>query len=349
MTPNPDRMPKQRPRPHHHVPRLGLAAVVAACAVAIVVGVLVNHRASARPTRPHTMTLAHHTTYDQWGLGKGAQINPRIQNLVDSQTGGRLITVHFYSTALHRQADYLVFLPAGYTRSQPLPVFYLLHGMPGTPMGFTLNSNIEVQLERLIRAHRARPMILVFPDGRIDAREQSDSEWANTPSGDYQSYVVNVVQNVDSRLAALPCRQERAIAGLSAGAFGAANVGLHEEPLFGLIQVWSGYFTETHNGVFAHASRQTMQYNSPIDYVRTMQQTLRHYPLRIFLYVGRADPDAKQLPGMVTALKHEGAHESWAVYPGGHSWRTWAPHVPQMLTMASRDFANPLSGTPACG
>ena len=82
--------------------------------------------------------------------------------------------------ALHKEADYLVYLPAGYRAKRPLPVFYMLHG---------------------------------------------DSEWANTPSGNYESYVTNVVSDVAQRFATLPCRQERALAGLSAGAYGAANIG----------------------------------------------------------------------------------------------------------------------------
>ena len=71
-------------------------------------------------------------------------------------------------------------------------------------------------------------MILVFPDGRIGGDTQTDSEWANTRSGAFESYVVDVVHNVDSRFATLPYRQDRAIAGLSAGAYGAVNVGLHQ-------------------------------------------------------------------------------------------------------------------------
>lgn len=302
--------------------------------------------ARARQTRSAHAGQTDYGPYDVNGTG---QINPKVQADIDRLTGGRLTTVHFYSRALRREADYLVFLPAGYTSSRPLPVFYLLHGMPGTPMGFTLNARIEVTLQHLIASHRIKPMILVFPDGRIDGREQSDSEWANTPTGDYESYVVNVVQDVDRRFATLPCRQERALAGLSAGAYGAANVGLHQDSTFGLVQVWSGYFIETHSGVFAQASHQDLAYNSPLDYVRTMGSTLRRYPLRVFLYVGRADPYARQIRSMATALQRAGAQETWAIYPGSHNWKTWAPHVPQMLEMASRDFATPLQGTAMCG
>ena len=270
------------------------------------------------------------------------QIAPALEARIGRTTGGRLTTVHFYSRALHRSADYLVYLPAGYRPTRPLPVFYLLHGMPGEPLAFTINAEIEARLEALIAQGRVRPMILVFPDGRIAGRTASDSEWADTPSGDFEDYIVDVVADVDHRFATVDTRSGRAIAGLSAGAFGAANVGLHRDDLFSLIQAWSGYFTETHNGVFAHADRAVMAYNSPLDYVRTMRRTLARFPLRIFIYGGRDDPDTAQIPAMAGALRDAGAQESWAVYPGGHSWNTWTPHVDAMLEMAGYDFDHPL-------
>ncbi len=253
------------------------------------------------------------------------------------------MTVDFYSGALGREAKYLVFLPAGYSPSRPLPVFYGLHGMPGRPLAFTVDANIEPRLELLIAQGRVPPMILVFPDGRIDGRINSDSEWANTPSGRFESYVVDVVHDVDHRFATLPYRQDRAVAGLSAGAYGAANVGLHQVALFGAIQVWSGYFTETHTGVFADATPATMAYNSPIDYVQTMGQALRRYPLRAFIYSGTHDGDRRQTPAMAAALRAKGADAHYAIYPGGHSWDLWSPRLDQMLILAGYDFEHPLA------
>jgi enterochelin esterase-like enzyme len=277
------------------------------------------------------------------------QIAPLLEARIAQETGGTLTTVHFYSPALGKQADYIVYLPAGYSPARRLPVFYMLHGMPGKPTAFTVNAEVEVRLERLIHEGRIAPMILVSPDGRIDGNTQSDSEWANTPSGNYESYLIDVVRDVDQRFATLACRQERAIAGLSAGAYGALNVGLHQDATFGLVQVWSGYFLETHTGVFAHADRAVMAYNSPLDFVRTMRGTLRHLPLRIFIYGGTDETDHTQIAAMATALQAVGAHESWAIYPGGHDWRTWTPHVDQMLKMANRDFHRPLgAASPIC-
>jgi enterochelin esterase-like enzyme len=331
--------------------RLSRALLVIVAALCVLVAAravpLLHASASSAPRRAgsHRLSVGDHASRRL--RARLAQIDPRLEARISAQTGGRLTTVHFFSQALDQEADYVVFTPAGYRRSQRLPVFYGLHGMPGLPMGFTVKADIEGRLQQLIDAHLIRPMILVFPDGRIDGRSQSDSEWANTQAGNYESLVTDVVRDVDRRYATLPCRQERALAGLSAGAYGAANVGLHQVGLFGLIQVWSGYFTETRTGVFAHAGRTALAYNSPIDYVRTMRTALRRYPLRIFIYAGRDERAARQIPAMAAALRAQGAHESWALYPGGHRWQTWTPHVDQMLIMASDDFADPLDGASA--
>jgi enterochelin esterase-like enzyme len=273
----------------------------------------------------------------------GSERRPTVSPL--RAVPGRLERVYFYSKALHRLADYLVYLPPDYTPSQRLPVFYGLHGMPGRPLAFTVNAHIEPRLVALIDEHWVPPMILVFPDGRIGGKTSTDSEWANTPSGDFLSYVGNVVQNVDYRFATLPDRQDRVIAGLSAGAYGSANVGLHDLSLFGTIQVWSGYFVETHNGVFEHASHATMIANSPQYYIEGMRAKLRKYPLRAFLYVGRDDSFAPQLKPMVRAMKAAGVHVGWGIYKGGHSWVIWSAHLDQMLIMAGYDFEHPLAGS----
>jgi enterochelin esterase-like enzyme len=271
-----------------------------------------------------------------------AQLDSRIASRVAAEAGGRLLTVHFYSEALRRRTDYLVYLPAAYTPSPRLPVFYMLHGMPGRPLAFTVNAHVEVRLEKLIRRHLVPPMILVFPDGRIGSRTQTDSEWANTPAGRFDSYVVDVVHDVDARFATLPRRQDRVIAGLSAGAYGAINVGLHHLELFGSIQVWSGYFTQTRTGVFARATSSELAYNSPIAFAATLAQKLRTFPLRAFLFVGRRDSDRGQLAPMAAELKGVGADVRYAMYSGGHSWKLWSGHLDQLLIMAGYDVRHPL-------
>jgi enterochelin esterase-like enzyme len=255
---------------------------------------------------------------------------------------GQRLTVDFYSPALRRQADYRVFLPPGYDpTAHHYPVFYLLHGSPGRPQVFNAIGHIYVRLENLISEHRIRPMILVFPDGRIRGSTFSDSEWANTPSGNFESYAVEVVHDVDQRFATLARRQDRVIAGFSAGAYGAINVALHNLSVFGSLQVWSGYFRQSRSGVFAHASRAVLAANSPIDYVASLKAQLATYPLRAFLFVGRGDLERRKIGPMTDALRSAGAHARYAIFPGGHDWQLWNGRVDEMLILASHDVAPP--------
>jgi enterochelin esterase-like enzyme len=255
---------------------------------------------------------------------------------------GRKLTVHFYSAALHREADYLVYLPPGYSPTHRYPVYYLLHGSPGRPQVYYAIGNLDIRLANLISQGRARPMILVFPDGRIDGSTYSDSEWANTPSGNFEGYVVEAVNDVDHRFSTLPSRADRVIAGFSAGAYGATNIALHHLNLFEDLQSWSGYYIETRSGVFAHVSRATLADNSPLDYVKRIGPQLAANPLRAFMFTGRDDDSSLQLPPMAQALAARGARVSYALYHGGHDWQLWHAHLNQLLILASRDFTAPL-------
>lgn len=257
--------------------------------------------------------------------------------------GGRLLTVHFYSPALRRRADYLAYLPPGYAPARRYPVFYLLHGTPDAPSDFITIAHIEIRLNNLISEGRVRPMILVFPDGRIDGNYFSDSEWANTGAGRYESYVVDVVRDVDRRFAALAERSARVIGGLSEGAYGAINIALHHPALFGSVEVWSGYFVQRRSGPFAHASSAQLAANSPLEYVHTLH-ALR---LRVFMYVGRADRDAAGIRKMAGALKAAGARVVYRIYRGGHDWQLWIGHLGQMLVLAGHDVTRPSVGTPS--
>ncbi len=255
---------------------------------------------------------------------------------------GQLQTVHFYSPALHRMADYIVYTPPGYGESTVrYPVYYLLHGSPGRPVVFTDIAQLPVRMDNLISRHRMRPMILVFPDGRIGGSTYSDSEWADTPSGHFAGYVINVVGDVDRRFRTVARRVDRVIAGFSAGAYGATNIALHHLGTFANLQSWSGYYLQTRSGVFAGAARATLNANSPLDYVRRLRSPIAAEPFRAFLFVGRDDGDSPQTGPMASALAAAGAKVTWALYHGGHDWQLWHAHLDQMLILASRDTSVP--------
>jgi len=255
---------------------------------------------------------------------------------------GHLETIEFYSRSLHREADYLAYLPPGYGQSpERYPVYYLLHGSPGRPEVYLGIASMPVRMDNLISRHRMRPMILIFPDGRIGGSTYSDSEWANTPSGDYASYVIDVMHDVDHRFLTIANRDDRVIGGFSEGAYGATNILLHHLDDFAGLQAWSGYYIETRSGVFAHAGRASLRANSPLDYVDRLRGQIATYPLRAFLFIGRDDDDSPETKPMADALAAAGAEVTYALYPGGHDWQLWHAHLDQLLMLASRDTTTP--------
>jgi enterochelin esterase-like enzyme len=257
---------------------------------------------------------------------------------------GQLETVTFYSQALHRRADYLVYLPPGYDQGhQRYPTYYLLHGSPGRPQVYLGIASMPVRMDNLISRHRMRPMILVMPDGRIGGSTYSDSEWANTPSGNYGTYVIDVLRSVDQRFRTIRNRRDRVIAGFSAGAYGATNILLHNIGSFANLQSWSGYYIERRNGVFGRADAAVLAANSPLEYVHRVSRVIVRDSVRAFLFAGRDDDVSPQTRPLADALAAAGATVSYALYRGGHDWQLWHAHLNQMLILASADTAAPLT------
>ena len=193
-------------------------------------------------------------------------------------------------------------------------------------------------------------MILVFPDGRIDGDTATDSELANTWSGDFLSYVGNVVHDVDYRFATLPRRQDRVIAGLSAGRLRrqrrpARSVGVRIDPdLVGL-------FHRDHKGVFAYASPATMDRQQPAGLRRRRCARCASPRCERSCKSVATNPMPRNCLPMVRALKAPGARVGWAIYRRGHRWAVWSGDLDQMLIMAGYGFAHPLAGStqPASG
>lgn len=263
---------------------------------------------------------------------------------------GDNVRVSFYSHALGQEYDYRVFLPSHYDpRKYRYPVFYLLHGSPGRPQVFVAVADVGVRLDNMIAEHHAFPMILVFPDARIAGNTYSDSEWANTPAGAYESDVIDVVNDVDRRFSVIRSRDQRTIGGFSMGAYGAVNIALHHLSLFRFAQAWSGYFRQTRSGVFAHASAADLAYNSPAEEVGRLVDEIARYPLNVYMFVGRGDRDSRQIRPMNRALLDAGATSAYRIYTGGHDWELWNTHVDGMLAKASFDMGPPQRIRPVHG
>jgi enterochelin esterase-like enzyme len=254
---------------------------------------------------------------------------------------GREVTLRFASRALGERRSYLAYLPPGYdaaaARGARFPVLYLLHGAPGWPRQFLDIARAGVALDVLVDQHTIRPMLLVMPDGR-NGSYRSDTEWADTPRGRYESLVLETVRDVDRRFATQRRRDARAIAGNSEGAYGAVNIALRHLRTFAIAGSWSGYFRQKREGPFARAPDALLVANSPADYVGGLATALARRPFHAYVYTGIVDPDRPKSTAFAQQLHGAGAEVRYVEYAGRHSWRLWRDETPSTLAYADQWF-----------
>jgi enterochelin esterase-like enzyme len=176
-----------------------------------------------------------------------------------------------------------VYLPPGFQAGGHYPVIFLLHGFPGSPSGFYDSLQLAQVADELISSHRVKPFVAVMPVAGRVAGKRSDEEWA----GQWETYLVrDVVPWAESRLTLGTRQSDRAIAGLSAGAFGAVDIALRHPGIFGVAESWSGYFRPFRDGPLAHASAAELADHDPTVLVRREAVQLRRQHVRFYLATG---------------------------------------------------------------
>jgi enterochelin esterase-like enzyme len=258
-------------------------------------------------------------------------------------TPGRLLHEQFFSRALNHRRSYLVYTPPGYAaaaaRGRRFPVLYLLHGSPGSPDQFINVARAGVDMDEALKAHKIRPFLLVMPNGS-NGTFRSQTEWADTPKGNYEGFVLDVVRSVDSRFPTLHNRRFRAIGGNSEGGYAAVNLSLRNPRVFSIAESWSGYLWQSRQGPFAKATESAIQANDPQRYVPLLRAQLHRYPLHAYLYKGtRESPIVRnRMRDVALKLQGVGGHVWFSIYKGGHDWKIWRNQMPHMLRFANHWF-----------
>ena len=204
---------------------------------------------------------------------------PGFLHVASGPAGGQVYAGIFPGT---ERAGF-VYLPPRFDPARRYPVVYLLHGMPGSPSEYLYGTNLVDFADEGIVSGRLRPFIVVAPAAGPDRRY--NGEWAGTIE---DALVGQVVPWVDSHLPSIPTRAGRVIAGLSAGGFGAADIGVRHPGVFGTILSFSGYFTPLRDGPFKGANGTVLRQNDPQRLVRVDRPELAHDGTRFFLATGPA-------------------------------------------------------------
>ena len=137
----------------------------------------------------------------------------------------------------------LVYLPPHASATGRYPVVFLLQGFPGSPYSFVDGLRLPQIADRLIVTHAVPPFVAVMPPAGVTGR--FDGEW----TGPWERFFIHdVVPWADAHLPVARSPSERVVAGLSAGGYGAVDIGLRHPGMFGTLEAWSGSFTAPHDG-----------------------------------------------------------------------------------------------------
>jgi S-formylglutathione hydrolase FrmB len=167
-------------------------------------------------------------------------------------------------------------------------------------------------------------MIEVMPFGSPSMLH--DEEWANGvgPASGWETFVArDVVHAIDTRYRTIASADGRAIAGLSEGAYGALNVGLHHAGEFDVIESWSGYVWADHIDRIFGQDRRVLDYNSPMLSVNMVASALRADHAYIWFYVGTKDKLLWENEQFAGELGRLGIAHRFFVGSGAHSWSLW--------------------------
>jgi enterochelin esterase-like enzyme len=231
-----------------------------------------------------------------------------------------------------------VYLPPGFTTSRRYPVLYLLHGLRGAPSEYWDALDIADVADGLIASHASPPFIAVMPVGG-KLVHPSEDEWA----GVWERYVVDdVVPWVDARLPVVPTARDRALEGLSAGGFGAVDIGLRHPRMFGTLGSWAGYFAPVFkDGPFAHASRAYLRAHTPTLLVRKEAPELRREGVRFYVSVGGNHGDVMTNYSLAFARELRALRlpfELWRL-PAADRGHFWSSTFPSALAYAGAGFS----------
>jgi enterochelin esterase-like enzyme len=208
---------------------------------------------------------------------------------------------------------------------------YLLQGFRGSPWQFVAGLRIASVADRAITSGAVRPFIAVAPPAGITRRY--DGEWA----GAWENYLVDdVVPWTDAHLPTLRTTADRVLAGLSAGGFGALDIGLRHPGLFGTLEAWSGYFSPFHDGPFRDAGARDLAEHDPSLLVLREAPALHRLGTRVYLSSGSTHD--RWTTGVTVAFARELAalRVPYSLYlaPGGHDGRFWRSQLPEALRFA---------------
>lgn len=269
--------------------------------------------------------------------------NPTL-NQKKSDFQNEIVTLQLKSGLMKREMPYRVILPFRYKaeKEKLYPVIYLLHGLTG-------HFNDWTERTKIAEYATEYRFIIVMPEGGDGWYTDS----ATASNDKYESYIIKeLIPEIDRRFRTIANRENREIAGLSMGGFGAVKFGLKYPEKFALVGSFSGvlaageftekelsqrgYVGESILNVFGKSDSQTRFENNLFRIIREMPtDKLKDLPL-IYFDCGTEDIYLRGNRDFAALLLEKKIPHEYRQLPGGHTWVYWDRQVQEFLELSEQ-------------
>lgn len=222
------------------------------------------------------------------------------------------------SVILNGNQSYTIYLPPSYAenKTKKYPVLYLLHGMNQDHTHWAKRGNLQEIADKAIE-NGAFEVIIVCPNGY-------NSFYYNSPQMRYEDFfVTEFIPAIENRYRILADNENRHIAGLSMGGFGATYLAFKYNHLFGSAYSLSGGFLNP-----ALAAIQAILDGKTSSEIATMPRYTMECGTEDYLVIGSNDALHNLLEKK--AFKHQYIRRS-----GEHNWDFWKEGLPKILNHIS--------------
>ncbi len=244
---------------------------------------------------------------------------------------GQIRQAWYRSSTLDMQRRMHVYTPPGYDASnERYPVFYLLHGGGDEDSGWSTIGRAGFILDNLIADKKARPMIVVMPNGSLPRPANLPRVVpGTTPSAEYiaamaaaqqrftNELLKDVIPFVEQHFRALASARNRAIAGLSMGGGQTLNVITASPDKFAYAGIWSA-------GVNPQTAPAFEERNAA--FLNSSEKLNKQFKL-LSISVGDKDFAYAGSKYLSELFNKRGIRSELNVSGGGHTWINWRHYL----------------------
>jgi enterochelin esterase-like enzyme len=227
---------------------------------------------------------------------------------------GEIGIKRYYSTVFNSWRQIYIYKPAGYdiNVSEKYPVLYILHGGGEDQRGWATQGKTDLILDNLIAANKAKPMLVVMPDGNVTG-QQGFGE--NTLRMFEREMKQSIIPFVEKNYRTDTNSGSRALAGLSMGGIQTLYVGINNIDLFHYLGVFSsGWITPAQNDL-AEKQYSFMKQNTD-----KLNSNIKQFWIAMG---GKEDIAYNNCQKMMARFDEMKIRYSYSEYPGGHTWPVW--------------------------